>query len=180
MTKIMKALIATPKIKDLFFFKSIILLTQMNKNSIYGLILNNVMDERVTDIWEVVNPEAKIHKNNKLRIGGPLYGAVCVIHKIKKYSEQELFPKTFLSIKPSNIEKILSSKTKPYEMYVGYCSWTPSQLAKEIMEGNWWESEVSDDMIFGDNFNYWDTNKQYQNKLLLEKLEIKNQNYLFN
>lgn len=176
----MKVLIATPKIKDSLFHKSLILLNKINKDYFFGLILNSTMQERASDIWEAINPSASIAHNNKLRMGGPLYGAICVIHKIKKYSEEELFPKTYLSIKPSNIEKILSNKTKPYEMYVGYCAWSPGQLASEIMSGYWWETDADDLMIFGDNSDHWVLKKEEQNKKMLDKLGIKIQNHLLN
>jgi len=175
-----RAIIATPKIKDPYFSKSIILLTRHSEDFFYGLILNRNMEERVSDIWEAVNPDAPIYKNNILRSGGPLYGAICVIHKIKKYSEQEIFDKTYLSIKPSNIEKIIANKTKPYEMYIGYCGWSPKQLAVELVKGSWWETDPDDHMIFGDNSDHWVLKKEEQNKKMLDKLNIKIQNHLLN
>lgn len=175
-----KVLLSTPKLKDPYFHKSIILMTSESKDSYFGLILNKIMEEKVTDIWEEVNPNLKLFKNNKLRNGGPLYGAVTVIHKIKKYSEEEIFPNTYLSVHPDNIEKIIQNKTKPYEMYVGYCSWTSAQLATEIVKGNWWKTEPDDQMIFGDNLDYWNLKKEEQNKIILDKLNIKIQNHLMN
>jgi putative AlgH/UPF0301 family transcriptional regulator len=176
----MKVLLSTPKIKDSYFHKLMILLNKVDKNYFYGLILNRTMDERVSELWESINPDASIHRDNKLRIGGPLYGKVCVIHKIQKYSEEELFPKTYLSVKPYNIEKIIANKTKPYEMYIGYCCWTPTQLATEVMNGDWWETDAEDLMIFGDNFDYWTLKKEEQNKKMLDKLNIKIQNHYLN
>jgi putative AlgH/UPF0301 family transcriptional regulator len=175
-----KALIATPKIKDSYFHKSTILMIKENKDSYIGLILNKIMEEKASEIWECINPDACIHKNNQLRNGGPLYGAVTVIHKIKKYAEDELFPKTYLSIHPKNIEKIIQNKTKPYEMYVGYCAWSPTQLSTEMVGGDWWMTEPDDTMIFGDNYDNWTLKKEEQNKIFLDKLSIKIQNHLLN
>lgn len=175
-----KVLLATPKLRDPYFHKSIILMIRESKDSYFGLILNKTMEEKVTDIWEEVNPNIKLFKNNNLKNGGPLYGAVTVIHKIKKYSEDEIFPKTYLSIHPENIEKIIQNKTKPYEMYVGYCAWSSAQLSMEIVKGNWWGTEPDDHMVFGDNSDYWNLKKEEQNKLFLDKLNIKMQNHLIN
>lgn len=175
-----KALIATPKIKDLYFHKTTILMVEESKDLCVGLILNKTMDETVTDIWEAVNPDIQVYRNNKLRNGGPLYGAIMVIHKIKKYSEKEIFSKTYLSSDPKNIEKIIKNKTKPYEMYVGYCSWSHSQLAAEINIGSWWTTEPDDTMIFGDNLDNWLLKKEEQNKHFLDRLKIKMQNHILN
>jgi putative AlgH/UPF0301 family transcriptional regulator len=151
-----------------------------NKDSYVGLILNKSIEEKVNEIWDVINPNAKIFKNNNIRNGGPIYGAVTVIHKIKKYAEEELFPKTYLSIHPNNIEKIIQNKTKPYEMYIGYCSWSPSQLSSEMSLGNWVSTEPEDLMIFGDNSDYWKLKKEEYNKKILDKLNIKIQNHILN
>jgi len=176
-----KVLLATPKIKDLYFRKTIILITGETTNSYLGLILNKTMQEKVSDIWdEIWIKKGKIHKNNNLRNGGPIYGPIAVLHKIKKYSEYDIFPKTFLSFKPSNIEKIIQNKTKPYEMYVGHCEWTRSQLAMEITKGNWWQIEPDDHMIFGDNLDHWNLKKEEQNKKILDRLKIKIQNHFLN
>lgn len=175
-----KALLATPKIKDPYFHKSMILIIRKEKNYQYGLILNKTMDEKVREIWDVVNPNANIYKNKNLRNGGPIYGSISVIHKIKKYSEEEIFNKTYMSIHPENIERILENKTKPYEMYVGYCSWSDEQLAAEMIMGSWWETEPDDFMIFDDNSDYWKLKKEEQNKKILDKLKLKMQNHICN
>jgi putative AlgH/UPF0301 family transcriptional regulator len=175
-----KALLATPKIKDSYFHKSIVLITGNESGYYHGLILNKKMNEKIMDIWEEVNPNLKLKNNKNLKIGGPLYGAVAVIHKIKKYSEQELFNKTYISIHPENIEKIIQNKTKPFEMYVGYCGWTSAQLATELALGSWWPIEPDDLMIFEENYDYWNLKKEEQNKLYLDKLKIKIQNHILN
>lgn len=174
-----KILLATPKIKDIYFNKSIVL-TIKEENHYFGLILNKTINERINDIWDVVNPDAIIYKNKNLRNGGPIYGSVHVIHKIKKYSEFELFDKTYMSVHPQNIEKIIKNKTKPYEMYVGYCNWSEMQLRAEILAGSWWESCPDDLMIFDDNEDYWKLKKEEQNKKALDILNIKIQNHMCN
>ena len=132
------------------------------------------------DILEEVNPNLILKNNKNIKNGGPLYGAVAVIHKIKKYSEQELFDKTYISIHPENIEKIIQNKTKPFEMYVGYCGWTSDQLSRELAIGSWWPIEPDDYAIFDDNYDYWNLKKEEQNKYYLNKLGIKIQNHILN
>lgn len=175
-----KALLATPKIKDPFFFKSIVLMTGYESEFFHGLILNNRMNEKVTDIWEEIDPNIKLKNNNNLRNGGPLYGAIAVLHKIKKYAEEEILPKIFISTNIKNIEKIIQNKTKPYEMYLGYCAWSKDQLDREIRLGSWWVTSPDESMIFGDNYDYWKIKKEEQNKIFLDKLGIKIQNHILN
>ena len=64
MISAIKALLATPKKKDPYFHKSIILITGNDSGYHHGLILNKKMNERIMDIWEEVNPNL-ILKNNK-------------------------------------------------------------------------------------------------------------------
>lgn len=174
-------LVSTPLVKDGTFFKSTILILKKSGAGHLGVITNKRMNEKVTDIWEEVNPNIVVPKNNNLRAGGPVYGKVFLVHKSKKYAEQEVFANTYQSCHPDNIEKIISSKRTRFEMYVGFCLWEEGQLEYELENSIWWERKANDSFVFGDNEDNWTKEKVRQDVEYLKKLNLSSkQNYLMN
>jgi putative transcriptional regulator len=170
-----KALLSTPKIKDEFFYKSIILIIKEYENSHMGLILNKPIDETIKKFWETD------YSDQKIKVGGPVPASVMLLHKSKKYSDYEIIPsKVYLSVHVNNVEKVLKTTKSKYEMYVGYCAWMQGQLIEEIYNGSWWSIKPNENMIFDNEENLWDIYKYKQDLAYLEKLNIKNQNYKSN
>lgn len=172
-----KAIMAKPTLKDPLFSKSIILVIDDIKEKKMGLILNKEMEESASDIWDAVNPKLKI-KNKTLKNGGDVYGSICVIHKLKEYADKNLFKDCYITISTKKIEKIIAA-TYEYEMYVGYCAWSPKDFELEFQNGLWWEIEPDEHMIFN-NKDYWKLKKEEQNKKYLDVLNIKMQMYNLN
>ena len=170
-----KSLLSTPKIKDEFFYKSIILIIKEYENSHMGLILNKYIDETIKNFWETD------YADQKIKVGGPVPASVMLLHKSKKYSDYEIIPnKAYLSVNITNVEKVLKTTKSKYEMYVGYCTWMQGQLIEEISKGLWWSIKPNENMIFDNEENLWDIYKYKQDLAYLEKLDIKNQNYKLN
>lgn len=176
-----KILVSTPLVKDSTFHKSTILILNNKNSGNLGVITNKFMNQKVTDIWEEVNSNLIIPNNNNLRMGGPVYGKVFLVHKSKKYSEEQVFTNTYQSCNPENIEKIISSKKIRFEMYVGFCVWEEGQLEYELEQSIWWESKPNDKFIFGKDNDHWQKEKVKQDALYLKKMNLNpRQNYLMN
>jgi putative AlgH/UPF0301 family transcriptional regulator len=175
-----KAIISTPKVIDSIFRKTIIVMVKEYKNSHIGLIINRPMNENIKTFWKDVNHDIQIEDQKKIRFGGPVFGPVVMLmHKIKKYANYGVLQDVYLSVQYRDIQKIIE-QTNFYELYVGYCAWIPDQLNKEISRGVWWKTNAKESMIFGSDYDLWDELKQKQDLILLEKLNIKNQNFQFN
>lgn len=176
-----KVILATPKIKDEVFRKSLILIVKEYSNSHMGLILNRPMNETIKDFWKTSGYSTEISGKNNVKLGGPLFGSLMLLHKCKKYSDYEVMTDVYLSVHVSNVEKALNnSRDKPYEMFIGYCAWIQMQLENEIQRGSWWVLDPTEYMIFGNDENVWDVYKYKQDMIYLEKLNIQNQNWKFN
>ena len=176
-----KILVSTPIVKDSIFYKSTILILKNEDIGNVGVITNKRMNQKIKDVWEEVNPNLIVPKNNNLRIGGPVYGKVFLVHKSKKYSEEEVFPNTYQSCHPENIEKIISNKRTRFEMYIGFCTWQEEQLEYELERSVWWDIKPHDKFVFGDNYEEWDKEKIRQDVEYLKKMDLSpRQNYLMN
>ena len=168
-----KSLLATPKIKDETFYKSLILIIKEHECSHMGLILNRPTSEPIKKLWDT-----EIDVN--MKFGGPVSDSLMLLHKSKKYADYEVIPNVYLSIYIGSIEKVLKTSKDKYEMYFGYCAWIKNQLLDEIGKGVWWPITPTENMIFDNEENLWDIHKYKQDIMYLEKLNIKNQNYKFN
>jgi putative transcriptional regulator len=176
-----KALLSTPKIKDSFFHKTVILIVKEYNSSHMGLVLNKNIDESIKNFWSVAGYSTEISSRNNVKLGGPLFGSLMLLHKCRKYSDYQILENTYLSVHVSSIENALrESRDKPYEMFVGYCAWAEMQLENEIKKGSWWSIEPNEYMIFGNDENMWEVYKYKQDVLYLEKLKLSKQNWIFN
>ena len=172
------ALMAKPQLKNFLFIKSLVLVIDGIKNKKIGLILNKKIEEKASDLWQSINPNLVLKYNKNIRHGGPVYGSIILIHKIKDFADKKILENTYLTINTKNIENIIK-KTNEYEMYVGYCTWASNQLELEIKNGFWWEIKVDEHMIFN-NEGYWDLKKEEKNKEYLDSLGLKIQNHMLN
>ena len=176
-----KVLLATPKVKDEFFNKSLILIIKEYDNAHMGLILNKPMNETINNFWKTAGYSTEILSKNNIKLGGPLFGSLMLLHKSKKHSDYEIMNNVYLSVNVSSVENaLIDSRDKPYEMFVGYSAWIQKQLDYEIQRGSWWVLEPNEYMIFGNDESIWDVYKHKQNMLYLEKLKIENKNWKLN
>src|SRR5205814_2997514 len=72
-------LIASPKLFDPNFFRSVVLLVQHTENGALGLILNHPLEMTIANAWEQVS-EMPCEATGVLHQGGPCDGPLMVLH----------------------------------------------------------------------------------------------------
>jgi len=133
-------LISTPNIlSDYYFKRSIVLITEINKKEVIGLIINKELDYNLNDIDSSVN-EKKI----KLFSGGPvnqddlffIHNEPNIIENSRLCKDNLYFGGDYEKLIKMINKKVFDWKNK-VKFFSGYCGWTIEQLNEEIKEGSW-------------------------------------------
>ena len=132
-------LISTPNILgDLYFNRSIIILTEVKNQEVVGFIINKTLEYQLSDLYKNV-------KNKKIKIfsGGPvsqdnlyfIHNKPELITNSIKFHNNMYWGGNFESvIKLINENKLDNSSIK---FFLGYTGWSHDQLRDEINNDSW-------------------------------------------
>jgi len=160
-------LISEPFLSDNYFRRSVVYLTEHNKDGSLGFVLNKPMEIKLSEVVDDL-PECDF----PISIGGPVSNnTVHYIHTLG-----ELIPESvavadgifwggdFDYIK----EMITKGAVKPHEIrfFLGYAGWTSEQLDGEMEENAWLVSRLSPRIVMQSvDSEFWsDTLAGYNNK----------------
>ena len=174
-----KIIIATPKITNRMFEKSVIYIHSDDETGAVGVMLNRPMEEEMAvqfskDIgWQF--PSRVFH-------GGPIERQLgYVIHSNDYASNASIYLNDYISYTGGkSIVYDINRGIGPSEfiLVTGYCAWQPKQLAGEILAGMWTGTGFDIDFFFQtlDKDRGWEhaINIAAQNKTkeLLEPVDI--------
>lgn len=152
-----RILIAEPFLQDVYFKRSIVLLTEHNEEGSVGFVLNKPVDMKVND---VINDFPKIDID--LSIGGPV--ATNTLHYI--HTMGDLVPNSmkvldniywggdFDFIKELLVNKAVSKDQ--IKFFLGYSGWKANQLESELTERSWLVVDMPSNTIMrGSIDNIW-------------------------
>jgi putative transcriptional regulator len=139
-----RLLVSQPFLNDFYFGRSVILLTEHNKEGSVGFILNKPLDNKIHQIVQempVFDVEAYI--------GGPVDNtSLFYIHTLgdiidhsEKIMEGLYWGGNFETIKALIENNSISEND--IRFFIGYSGWGPSQLDRELREKSWIVSEGS-------------------------------------
>ena len=139
-------IISMPKMNDLFFSKSVVLICDHNSHGSMGVILNKKLNQKKS------NPESNIEIFNNegaIFLGGPvMVNFTLLLHDEKKleHNSYKISENLFLSNNGFNHDKNRISNKK---FISGYAGWSKGQLENEIKNGDWIVQKARNDLIFG-------------------------------
>ena len=146
-----RLLISKPYLHDPYFKRSVVLLTEHNKEGSIGFILNKEVDISIDEAIEEF-PEI----DSKLFLGGPVQkDSLYYIHSIgDTISDSVEIGKGIYWGGNFEVLKILleSKKIKQSELkfFMGYSGWSAEQLDNELKNDSWIVAEMNDvDVING-------------------------------
>ena len=154
-----KLLLSEPFQKDLYFKRTVVLLTEHNDMGTVGFILNKPLDikihEAIDDFPEFDCP---------LYFGGPVSkNQLFYIHTLGDRLEGsvEIAPGIFWGGSFDTMRALIQDgMIQPGEVrfFAGYSGWEPTQLDKELEEKSWIIANSSKDYIMNNNTNkLWST-----------------------
>ena len=151
-------LIASPKLFDPNFFRSVVLLVQHTDNGALGLVLNRPLEMTINDAWGQVS-EMPCEVSGLLHQGGPCEGPLMVVHSEPELSQIEVTPGVHFSTEKDAIEQLVArddaGRTR-MRFFVGYAGWGPGQLEAEIEHASWLSAPAAAEQVFGPTETLWD------------------------
>ncbi len=148
-------LVASPFLKDPYFYHSVVLIIKYGDDGAFGLIVN-----RPTNLsLESVLPEREEIKSLKLKLffGGPVGRnyILFLFHSGKQIdTTQRVFDDVYFTGSLDIIIHAFKNNEIDHEglrAYFGYAGWAPGQLEFEIARGDWIVKEAENDIIFNKN-----------------------------
>ena len=141
-------IVSEPFLQDAYFKRSVVLITEHNKDGSLGFVLNNPIKFGITDILsDFPDIDAMVG------VGGPV--RTDTVHFL--HSLGELIPESvhvmedlywggnFDVIKTMIMEKTI--KGNQIRFFVGYSSWHEGQLDRELSENSWMVTSLDRDSI---------------------------------
>ncbi|MDD4645407.1 MAG: YqgE/AlgH family protein [Bacteroidales bacterium] len=152
-----RVLIAEPFLQDSYFKRSVVLITEHDNKGTVGFVLNNPIEFRID---EMLKGFPLI--NSIVSVGGPVHtDTIHYIHTLGHVIPEceEILDQVYWG---GDIEAIKSGikdgwiKDYQIRFFVGYSSWHPGQLEREISENSWLVTGIDTlDVMHGSDVQLW-------------------------
>jgi putative transcriptional regulator len=149
-----KLLLASPRLADPNFARSVVLMIQHNEEGALGLVLNRPLDITVRQACEDSLGES-CQAEGFLHQGGPCEGPLMVVHVNEMAKDADVVPGVFFTTEKSKIESLLKQDAATARYFVGYAGWTAGQLEAEMEVDSWVVTEAAAESIFEEPGNLW-------------------------
>ena len=144
-----KVLVATPRLIDPNFFRTVILIVQHDAEGTVGVVLNRETSEIVGDHlpeWAAYAAEPGF-----IHFGGPVEPEIAIGLSTSTTGESTGVPGLSIVDLASEPE----SDSSPIRVYSGYSGWGAGQLEAELAEGSWYVVQASPDDPFDAPEGQW-------------------------
>lgn len=147
-------LVASRRLRDPSFAKTVILLVAYGENGAQGVIINRPSPIQVSKaLPDLPSPKAP---SPYIYLGGPVAPTQMriLVHTDKPTDDmQPVLENVYLSGSPEVLRALLK-QTEPnprFRTFAGYAGWAPGQLEREIERGGWHIFHADVDTIFDPN-----------------------------
>jgi putative transcriptional regulator len=148
-------LVASPKLGDPNFFRSVVLLVRHNEEGAFGVVLNRPSNTQLKDVWGNVS-ETPCTTDAVIHHGGPCEGPLSSIHTEEFLAEGEVVPNLYFSAGKDKIEHLVLRSDDSARFYAGYAGWSSQQLEAELGEGAWFTAPAKPEHAFWPSDDLWD------------------------
>jgi putative transcriptional regulator len=146
-----KFLVATRKLKDPGFSKTVVFLIDYEKQGAMGLVINRPSEVRLAALL----PDLKgfEHPTEKVFLGGPVaMSQIRLLIRSKRKPEDSygVFEDVYMSSSREELKRLIKDgklETR-FRVYAGYAGWAPGQLDREVSMGHWHILPADADIIF--------------------------------
>jgi putative transcriptional regulator len=149
-----KLLLASPRLADPNFARSVVLMIQHNEDGALGLVLNRPLEISVRQACEESLGE-QCEVEGSLYQGGPCEGPLMVVHGNEMAKDADVLPGVFFTTEKGKIEVLLKQQVASARYFVGYAGWTAGQLEEEMEIESWVVADAAATAIFDEPTNLW-------------------------
>ena len=150
-----KLLLASRRMADPNFFRTVILMVQHGEDGALGLVLNRPLEMTVKQACDDAL-ELTCCTEDVLHQGGPCQGPLMVLHSdrhigtghLGKLTHDEVFAGVYFSTERDELEWLLKQEKPPAKFFVGYSGWSPGQLETELDSGSWLIVAATKQLVF--------------------------------
>ncbi len=150
-----KCLVASSRLLDPNFFRTVVFLIQHDADGALGVVLTRPMSNTVGSLWEQVCGEP-CDNGERVHWGGPVNGPVLMLHTDVAASQDEILPGLYLAADREQLERVLHEDEHRYRVFVGYSGWGPGQLESELADGSWLVAPGSLETVFSESEELWE------------------------
>jgi putative transcriptional regulator len=129
-------LVASARLQDPNFVRSVVFLVQHGEEGALGLILNRPLETTVRQVCDQVS-SATCAVEGYMHQGGPCEGLLMVLHSQEEFADAEVVTGVYFSTERDKIESIMQAGEGDSKFFVGYSGWGAGQLEKELEGGSW-------------------------------------------
>lgn len=147
-------LVASPRLPDVNFYQSVVLMVHHNEQGALGVVLNRPSNHLLAEIWEQLSGEP-CDSDEPIYIGGPVEGPVMAIHGLPECSEDEIISGVYFASDRDHLKTIVGQAERPFRIFNGYSGWAPGQLENELAAGGWLTTPATDDIVFSRDDEMW-------------------------
>lgn len=141
-----RLLISVPYYNDTFFNRSVVLLTDYDKEHVAGLILNHQL------VYSVRQLVAEIHTDDPMFLGGPvLPTALFLLHNFENCKDAAAVAPGIYVGYDQILLALIEHRAIPslrYRFLMGYAGWSPGQLEREIARNMWVVGNPTPELVF--------------------------------
>jgi len=147
-------LIASPRLVDPNFARSVVVMVQHNDDGALGLIVNRPLQTTIKEVAEKAldipcGVEATLHQ------GGPCEGPLMVVHTHETQSDIEVFPGVYFTTDRDKIEWLMAHNDGAIKFFVGYAGWAAGQLESEIETESWLLAPADARVVLDGDMEQW-------------------------
>lgn len=145
--------LASPRLEDPNFRRTVSLMIEHNDEGAMGLVLNRPTETTVRQAWEQVS-DLPCHCEAPLHQGGPCPGVLMALHTHESIAQVTVMPGLFMSTEKPYIEWLIDNNAESVRYFIGYAGWAPGQLEHELNVGSWMLASATREQILaplGDN-----------------------------
>lgn len=144
-------LVASKKLYDSNFSKTVVLIARHGKQGAWGLIINRPIDVPLAEVFPNRKPFKR--SSDTLFLGGPVSrNQIIILFKSDKAVEgaDNIFDNVYASSSHQALEQILTDAPSDLvlRLYSGFAGWAPGQLEAEILRGDWRIAKGNANAIF--------------------------------
>lgn len=148
-------LVASPKLTDPNFFRTVVLMVQHDEEGAVGVVLNRRVQNKLAEVWEALGDGA-CPLDTHLQWGGPVGNALLALHQQQTLSDGIVLPSLFVSSDKPQLVQLIEQATKPLRFYLGYSGWGAGQLEDELRQGGWLIATAVAEMPFYEGEDLWE------------------------
>jgi putative transcriptional regulator len=147
-------LVASPKLADPNFRRTVVLIVRHDEEGALGLVLNRPTNASIREAWKQLS-KLPCHSDEMIRLGGPCEGPLMALHTDEDSSEFEVRPGIYFSAQPEHIEKLVAAQDIGIRFFACYAGWGAGQLEQELEAGAWATTPARPEHVFGDDDDMW-------------------------